>query len=165
MPPEYRFRPLVLADRALFEHWLAQPHIAGWWGDAETEWALIEEDWREGRPIDMRIVEIGGHPFAYTQDYEAHAYDMPHYADLPRGARGMDSFLGDPAYLGQGHGAGFIRARARELLEAGAPLVAVDPATDNQRAIAAYRRAGFRSVGTRTSEDGTPVRLMTLERD
>lgn len=164
MPGDYRFRPLVASDRRLFERWLAEPHIAGWWGDADTEWAEIERDWEEGNTgTDMRIVEHAGHPFAYVQDYEVHFYDMPHYAHLPKGARGMDAFLGDPAYLERGHGAGFLRDRALQLIARGAPLVAVDPSPDNERAIAAYLRAGFTGDAILPCEDGTPIRLMTLE--
>lgn len=163
MPGSYRFRPLVPADRPLFERWLAEPHIGGWWGDAASEWAEILRDWAEGNTgTDMRIVEHQGHPFAYVQDYEVHFYDMPHYAHLPRGARAMDAFLGDPAFLGRGHGAGFLRARARQLLAAGAPLVAVDPSPDNAPAIAAYLRAGFSGTQIVNGETGAPVRLMTM---
>ncbi len=163
MPPDYAFRPLVRSDRRLFDDWLAQPHIGGWWGDAATEWALIEEDWATANTAtDMRIVELDGHPFAYVQDFEVHTYPMPHYAQLPNGAHGMDSFLGDPAYLGQSHGAGFLRQRARQLLAAGAPLIAVDPDPDNTRAIAAYEAAGFRGDTVLPNEDGSPARVMLM---
>ena len=166
MPPDYTFRKLTRSDMALFHHWLEQPHMGGWWADAATEWALLEPEIESNlaheNPTDMRVVELDGHPFAYVQDYEVHAYDMPQFADLPQGARGMDSFLGDPAYLGQGHGSGFIAARAAQLLGAGAPLVAVDPDPANRRAIAAYTRAGFRHGDLRPSEDGDPCQVMIL---
>lgn len=166
MPPDYRFRKLTRADMGLFHHWLEQPHMSGWWADAATEWALLEPEIESNlaheNPTDMRVVELAGHPFAYVQDYEVHAYDMPHYADLPQGARGMDSFLGDPAYLAQGHGSGFIRARADQLLALGAPLIAVDPDPANARAIAAYTRAGFRPRDIKNNQDGTQVQVMTL---
>ena len=157
----YTFPRLTRADYPLLRGWLAQPHVRAWWGDPEEEIALIEED-IDGGPTDMRLVVQNDQPFAYVQDYEVHAYDMPQFADLPQGARGMDSFLGDPAYLGQGHGSGFIAARAAQLLGAGAPLVAVDPDPANRRAIAAYTRAGFRPGDLRPSEDGDPCQVMIL---
>lgn len=166
MPPDYSFRKLTRSDMTLFHHWLEQPHMGGWWGDAATEWALLEPEIEANlvheNPTDMRIVELNGTPFAYIQDYDVHAYAMPHCADLPAKSRAMDSFLGDPAYLGQGHGSGFLRTRATQLLAQGAPLIAVDPDPANSRAIAAYARAGFRPHGIRDSEDGTPVQVMTL---
>jgi aminoglycoside 6'-N-acetyltransferase len=166
MPPDYTFRKLARADMALFHHWLEQPHLGGWWADGATEWALLEPEIEANlvheNLTDMRIVELNGHPFAYIQDYDVHAYTMPQCADLPTKSRAMDSFLGDPAYLGQGHGSGFIHARATQLLAEGAPLIAVDPDPANTRAIAAYARAGFRPLYIRDSEDGSPVQVMTL---
>lgn len=166
MPPDYTFRKLSRSDMTLFHHWLEQPHMGGWWGDGPTEWAQREPEIAANllheSPTDMRIVELAGHPFAYIQDYDVRAYQAPHYADLPLHARAMDSFLGDPAYLGQGHGSGFLRTRADQLLANGAPLIAVDPDPANLRAIAAYTRAGFKPLYIRPSEDGTPVQVMTL---
>ena len=166
MPPDYTFRKLTRSDMTMFHNWLDQPHLGGWWGDGPTEWALLEPEIEANlvheNPADMRIVELAGQPFAYVQDYDVHAYDMPQCADLPKGSRAMDSFLGDPAYLGQEHGSGFIHARAAQLLAAGAPLIAVDPDPANTRAIAAYTRAGFRLLDIRTSETGSPVQVMTF---
>lgn len=160
--PAYSFRPLTRADFHLFHEWLVHPHMGGWWADAATELALIEPEIDRGGPSDMRIVEYRGQPFAYVQDYEVHAYPMPQFADLPRGARGMDTFLGDPAYLGQGHAGRYLALRARQLIAAGAPVVAVDPDPANHRAIAAYRRAGFVPRGLRACEDGNMVQLLTF---
>ncbi|KAF0677252.1 GNAT family N-acetyltransferase [Profundibacterium mesophilum] len=162
MPGEYRFRPLVADDRRLFDRWLAEPHMEGWWGDADTEWAQIMREWAAGGDADMRIVEHEGYPFAYVQDYDAHSCTMPHYAHLPKGTRAMDAFLGDRAYLGRGHAAAFLRQRALRLAAKGAPLVAVDPAPGNARAIAAYGRAGFSGAGAARDAEGRPVRVMTL---
>jgi aminoglycoside 6'-N-acetyltransferase len=161
----YRFEPFTRADYPLIRDWLARPHIEGWWGDAQTEIALIEEEMETGS-TDMRLVwhQPTGRPFAYVQDYDAHHWPMPHYADLPAGSRAMDTFLGDPAYLGQGHAGAYLRARADQLLAAGAPCVVVDPDPRNLRAVAAYARAGF--VGERIApcEDGDPVRIMCRTR-
>ena len=166
MPPDYTFRKLSRSDMALFHHWLEQPHMGGWWADAATEWALLEPEIESNLAhenlTDMRVVELAGHPFAYIQDYDVRAYDMPQCADLPAKSRAIDSFLGDPAFLGQGHGSGFIRARAQQLLAGGAPLIAVDPDPANSRAIAAYARAGFRPHAIRVGEAGGPVQVMTL---
>jgi len=155
---DYVFRPITRADLPIFKAWLDQPHMGGWWGDGATEARLLQDDWDTG-VVDMRIVETGGTPFAYVQDYDAHHWPVPQYADLPAGARALDTFLGDPAYLGQGHGSGYLRARATRLRR-DYPLVAVDPAPANLRAVAAYARAGFTPHRITPSEDGTPVQVM-----
>ena len=161
MRADYDFRKLTRADYPMVRGWLKQPHVAAWWGNAKTELALFDRD-LDGGATDMRIVELNGHPFAYVQDYDAHDPEMPHYADLPREARGLDTFLGDPAYLGQGHGTRYLAQRARQLLEAGAPMVAVDPSPRNTRAIAAYGRAGFRPRTVAADAAGVPVQVMTF---
>lgn len=160
MRREYRFVPVTRDDFPMLRSWLAEPHMAGWWGDPETEIALIEED-LAGDLCDMRIV-WADRPFAFVQDYPVRGYGAPHYGHLPDAARAMDMFLGDPAYLGAGHGAGFLRARARELFAAGVPAVVVDPDPANTRAVASYEKAGFRPVGLRPCEDGAEVLVMDM---
>ena len=47
----------------------------------------------------------------------------------------------------KGHGSAFIAERLEALFEEGAPVVATDPHPDNARAIAAYKKSGFREFG------------------
>lgn len=162
MASQYQFRPLTRDDYPLIRVWLAEPHIAGWWGDADTEIALIEEDIDDG-PTDMRLVLIDGKPFAYVQDYPAHHWDMPHYAEFPKDTRAMDTFLGDAAYLGFGHAARYLRQRAQELIAVGYPSVVIDPSPENERAVRAYRGAGFVGDKVMPCEDGDPVVVMEFK--
>jgi aminoglycoside 6'-N-acetyltransferase len=160
----YVFARVTRADYPLLRRWLAEPHVRAWWGDPEEEIALIEED-MDGGPTDMRLVSLGGVPFAYVQDYPAHHWEMPHYAGYPTGTRAIDTFLGEPAWLGQGHAARYLRQRARELMAAGYPAVVIDPDPANTRAVRAYRSAGFRDRGIRPCEDGDPVIVMDFSAD
>jgi aminoglycoside 6'-N-acetyltransferase len=118
------------------------PEVVRWWGDPAEQYALLEEDL--GNPLMvMRIVACDGRPFAYVQDYGVHTWPQPHFADLPKGARGIDAFIGVADMIGRGHGAAFLRQRAAQLIAEGAPLVAIDPDTANLRARRAYAKAGF----------------------
>lgn len=155
---DYSFRPITRDDLPMFKAWLDAPHIEGWWGDSATEARLVE-DVLDKDIVDMRIVCHDGTPFAFIQDYNAHAFGAPQYAGQDPAARAIDTFLGDPAYLGQGHGAGYIAARLAELRRS-APVVLTDPDPANARAIAAYRRAGFRPLKITPCEDGDPVQVM-----
>lgn len=155
---DYHFRPFTRADLPLFKHWLEAPHLDGWWGDSATEARLVEDD-MDHDIVDMRIVETDGTPFAYIQDYNAHAFDAPQYADQPRDARAIDTFLGDPAFLGRGHGAGYLAARLSELRRT-YPVVLTDPDPANARAIGAYAKAGFRPLKICPCEDGDMVQVM-----
>lgn len=162
MPADYGFPRLTRADYPLMRGWLAQPHVRGWWGEPEAEIALLEEDIDSG-PTDMRLVTLQGVAFAYVQDYPALHWPMPQYHDAAAGARAVDTFLGDPAYLGRGHAPRYLRQRTLELLAAGATEVLIDPSPDNERAVRAYRRAGFRDLGQRPCEDGDPVIAMRFD--
>ncbi|RPE66366.1 aminoglycoside 6'-N-acetyltransferase [Pacificibacter maritimus] len=156
---DYSFRPITRDDLPMFKAWVDQPHMGGWWGDSGTEARLVQEDMGKG-VVDMRIVEHGGTPIAYIQDYNAHAFDAPQYADLPKDTRAVDTFLGDPAFLGQGHAKAYLRARCDILLDH-YPMVAVDPDPKNTRAIRAYAAAGFGERRLCACEDGDPVLVLT----
>lgn len=160
----YSFKPMTRNDYPLIRDWLAQPHIGGWWGDADTEIALMEDDFATGK-TDMRLVlDAQNTPFAYVQDYDAHAFSMPQYADQPPKSRALDTFLGDPDYLGQGHASAYLTQRATELTAQGAPCILVDPDIHNTRAIATYQKAGFTPSHIAPCEDGDPVRIMVFKR-
>ena len=156
---DYDFIPVTRADFPLLRGWLSEPHVREWWDTPEWEMKMIERDLENG-PVDMRIVHSGGAPFAYVQDYPAHHWPMPHYADFPEGTRAIDTFLGEPGMLGKGHAARYLRERAEALLGEGYPKVVIDPDPSNIRAVKAYRRAGFQGDRICPCEDGDPVLVM-----
>ena len=123
--------------------WRAQDHVRQWWGDDEL---LTEADLTDQNVLRW-IVSLDSEPFAYLEDYLVHAWADHPFAYLPKGARGMDQFIGDPSLLGLGHGPGFMRERMHQHLQSGTPVVATDPHPDNARAIAAYRKVGLRLMG------------------
>jgi aminoglycoside 6'-N-acetyltransferase len=92
----------------------------------------------------MRIVQRDRVPFAYAQHYDVGSWPQPQFAHLPKGSRAVDAFIGEPGMIGRGHGSQFLRLLAIELRRQGAPVVAIDPDSDNWRARRAYHRAGFR---------------------
>ena len=109
------------------------------------------------------VVETAdGTPFAWIQDYGFANWPMRHYPDAPEGARGMDTLIGEPAFLGQGHAPRYIRQRAEELHAAGVPELVADPETANSRAIRAWRAAGFTGDCVVTGEQGRPVLILTF---
>jgi aminoglycoside 6'-N-acetyltransferase len=156
----YTFRAATMADLPLLRMWQRQPHVAEWWGSDEPYEADDLADSRVAR----WIVSTAGRAFAYMQDYAVHGWPDHHFAGLPDGSRGIDQYIGEPDMVGLGHGSAFIAARLAALFAAGAPVVATDPHPDNGRAIAVYRRLGFRVAGPpRVTEWGT-VLPMTARR-
>jgi aminoglycoside 6'-N-acetyltransferase len=159
----YDFRPALAIDLPMFRRWLETPEVVRWWGDPDEQYALLAEDL--GNPLmTMRVVSCDGRPFAYVQDYEVHAWPQPHLEALPSGARAIDAFIGEAEMVGRGHGALFLRLRAEQLVDAGAPLVAIDPSCGNVRARRAYARAGFRGDQIVDTEEG-PAVLMLFRRE
>ena len=134
---------MTLADVQLLARWRRAPHVRDWWGEGEPLTAGALADARVSR----WIASLGGRPFAYIQDYDPHGWDGHHFGHLPPGARGIDQYIGEADLLGRGHGTALIRAHVGALMDRGAPAVATDPHPDNARAIAAYRKVGFRAEG------------------
>jgi aminoglycoside 6'-N-acetyltransferase len=62
---------------------------------------------------------------------------------LPQGSRAIDSFIGWPSMVGCGHGSAYLGLLAQRLCAEGAPLVAIDSAADNLRALRAYKGPVF----------------------
>ena len=155
---DYQFSPLTRADFPMLRAWLAEPHMRAHWGEPEAEFNLIAED-LSNEVVDMWVVSKE-EPFAYVQDYPAHHWPMPHYADFPKGARAVDTFVGAPAYLNNGHAARYLRQHAQALLAKGYPTVVIDPSPDNTYAVKAYKNAGFTGDTVLPCEDGDPVLVL-----
>ena len=153
----YGFRAVVQSDEQLFRIWLAAPHVREWWDDGPE----ITEEWLADERVARWIVDYHGKPFAYMQDYDPHGWDDHPFAYLPKGARGIDQYIGEARMLGIGHGTGFIAQRVAALFSAGAPVVCVDPHPENARAIAVYQKVGFKVKGpTRDTQWG---RILPME--
>ncbi|HIP24200.1 MAG TPA: GNAT family N-acetyltransferase [Rhodobacteraceae bacterium] len=156
------FAEATLADIPMLLDWMNTPDVRQWWGAPEDHKRVLEGD-IANPALDVQIVS-SGQPFALVQDYDAHHWPKSAYVAMPKGTRAMAAFIGVPALLGQGLGRVFIRTRANAILSAGAPLVAIDPAAKNTRAIRAYRAAGFAGDAEITDEDGVAVIPMTYKK-
>ncbi len=158
----YSFRTATRDDLPLLRRWLRTPEVVRWWGDPDEQFALIEEDLGIAEMAQW-IVSFADHPFAYVQAYEVHAWPQAHFDHLPRGAMAVDAFIGESDMIGRGHGGRFLKLLAECLADRGAPVVAIDPDIDNHRALAAYRKAGFRGDAVVETADG-PAVLMIFDR-
>jgi aminoglycoside 6'-N-acetyltransferase len=141
----YEFRPMAAADLPLVLHWLKQPHVVQWWGDAHEQFELVSGD-LEVEAMDQFIVALEGRPFAYIQCYDPRGWPGNGLGEHPKGTRGIDQFIGEPDMVGRGHGSAFIRAFIERVLTDGASRVVTDPDPANARAIRAYQKAGFEKV-------------------
>ena len=140
---KYEFRKVTMNDLPTLLAWQAQPHVREWWDSDEP---YDQEELSDPR-VSRFIVSFDGRPFAFMQDYSVHGWAEHHFAHLPKGARGIDQYIGDPKMIGIGHGTAFIGDRMRVIFDSGAPVIATDPHPDNERAIAAYKKLGFETSG------------------
>ncbi len=153
----YAFRPATTRDLDLLRTWRRRPHMREWRDDEDP---FDEDDLGDAR-VALWIVERDERPFAFMQDDDVHGWTPHHLGGLPPGSRGVDQFIGEPDMLGRGHGAAFIAQRLRTLFEDGAPSVGTGPHPDNARAIAVYRKLGFKHFApAQVTERGlvTPMR-------
>ncbi len=115
---------------------LGHPEVARWWVTTTVEATVDELYWDDHVGF---AIEHDGAVVGYIQYVEEDAEDYRH--------AGIDVFL-DAAVHGRGLGSDAIRALARYLLDVrGHHRLTIDPAAANERAVAAYRRVGFRPVG------------------
>ena len=141
-----KLRPLTADDAAtLAIDMLEHPSVARWWGRPRTHADRIEDLLNEGRAfaieVDGALAGWVGYEEELDPDYKHASVDI--------------SLL--PNYQGRGIGPAALRLAARWLIdERDHHRLTIDPAVDNERAIRAYRKLGFREVGVlRRYERGT----------
>ena len=105
-------------------------------------------------------MQLSGRPVGYLQCYDP-AKDSSRTLPLERRAtRGIDLFIGEPALLGEGHGARFLRLMADSLLaRPNVKRVLGDPDPQNSASLRAFEKAGFCDSGEVRLPWG-PARLM-----
>jgi RimJ/RimL family protein N-acetyltransferase len=160
----FDFHPLAESDLPLMHGWLQRPHVAQWWGPAESITEL-REDFLSGGTTRAYIAHHGGQPVGFVQSYVVLGSGDGWWEDeTDPGARGIDQFLAHASQLNQGLGRAMVRAFvARLFADAAVTVVQTDPSPDNTRAIRCYAAAGFEPVGEVTTPDG-PALLMRCRR-
>jgi aminoglycoside 6'-N-acetyltransferase len=138
-------RPLVEADVPALAQMLALPSVARWWG------RVTEEDVRamlsDGQVATFAVV-LDGAVVGLVQYHEETDPDYRH--------AGIDVGI-HPDVQGRGIGTDAVRTMARYLVEErGHHRLTIDPAVDNEIAIARYRKVGFRPVGIMRRYERTP---------
>ena len=150
---------MTRADLPMLAGWLEAERVRRWFDEPnyieDLEAHLDEERVRQW------IVATDGAPVAYLQDYRVHAWETHPLGFLPEGAKGLDTFIGAEALMGQGLAPRYLALHAATLFAAGVPAIGIDPHPDNRAAIRAYEKAGFRYRETVASEWGD-LYLMVL---
>lgn len=116
---------------------LNEPDVAQWWTGG-IEMAQLRSD-VEDPEIHTFIIEVDGALAGLLQYHEV--------TDAQYRSAGMDIGIAT-AHQGRGHGTEALRTLARFLFDVrGHHRLTIDPAAANARAVATYRKVGFKPVG------------------
>jgi aminoglycoside 6'-N-acetyltransferase len=131
-------RPTTDADAPALAAILATPEVARWWPAFNR--ARVDAELTGGDDdVEVYAILVEGRIVGAIQAHEESNPEFRH--------AGIDVFL-DPSNHGEGLGPDAIRTLARFLIEErGHHRLTIDPAAANERAIRAYAKVGFRSVG------------------
>ena len=104
------------------------------------------------------IAYIQDQPAAYIKYHHTNAEDraIVHDFPIPEKSIGIDLFIGNPEYLNKGYGTTLLKEFIT-FIKASEPdckAIIIDPATDNDRAIACYKKVGFKTIGEYISPYG-----------
>ena len=153
-------RPMVNNERdmRLVLKWLSEPELLQWVYGEDAPWDIdkvIDRFADKTTPEsavtacfimrdDREIGYIQYFPIA-KDSYKFNSIGM--YEKVKNGF-GLDVFIGEPALWGQGIGTQTLDLIEEHLkISIGAHLLCSDPATDNERALRFWRKAGFSPVG------------------
>jgi aminoglycoside 6'-N-acetyltransferase len=130
-------RPVAADDVPPLTELFAVPEVADWWpGENEPRLRARLDTTDEGVGF---VIEVDGTLIGFVQYFEE---DDPNYRHAS-----IDIVL-HPDWCNRGFGTDAVRTLCRHLFDDHAHhRVTIDPAVANARAIASYRKVGFRDVG------------------
>lgn len=161
-------------DLPQLQGWMQQPHVAEWWGaDASETIEAVEARYAErvdtidgAHHVAPWIMEIEGTPVGFVQWYrvedEAEWYPG---VDIRANTVALDIVIGDPDYVGKGHGRRLVLEFVHHVLRAAVPdcpEVWLDPDPRNERAMRSYRAAGFTDTGIDLPDPEHPGQVRRL---
>lgn len=130
-------RPMTRDDVGRITEILSHPEIAYWW--QEHDEARVHRELIEDPEVTAFVIELECAVVGLIEYYEE--------TDSEYRYAGIDLTL-DANNLGQGLGTDALRTLVRHLFaDCDHHRIVIDPAVEDERAIAAYKKVGFRPVG------------------
>ncbi len=168
---KFFFRPLTEEDFSLLFGWMNQPEVIRWY--SKRNWTLeeITDKYRPyingEKPIRSFISYYQLQPIGYIQGYRIQ--DYPDYLKEVTGresAAGLDLYIGEEKFLHKGLGKYLIEQFVEEILFADPKVTSclIGPDPNNQIAIRAYEKAGFRFIQKIKNTEGEWEYVMRRER-
>lgn len=155
--PKYIFKPLMESNFHVIESWLKKPHVKEFWDDGETWQESYEKYVRRtsSNIVEQFIIYYLDKPLGYIQFYWAHKVGNGWWENVPDDVVGIDQYIGEEEFLGQGHGTNMIKCFV-ELLFNNYKIskIITDPSPNNLRAIKCYEKVGFKNINVIETPDG-----------
>lgn len=147
------YRPVEEADLSTLEAWMNAPHWQEWWGEPATELGYVRKMLEGADTTRPYFFQENGADKGYIQVWYVRdqisagwSEDEPWLTMVPDKAVGVDLSIGSASDLGKGLGTKALTGFVSLLLDEGEDTILIDPDPDNHRAVAAYRKAGFREI-------------------
>ena len=137
-------RPALDTDWKTIRTWLAKPAIQRWWGPMASTEAEVIVALGSDHAI-ARIVQVDGIDVGYCHAVDASLWgdDLPD--DLVPGTWDLDIFIAEPDFRGKGIGTAALSLLRDEVFSTTfAIAVSVFPSIENEAAVRAYEKAGFK---------------------
>ena len=154
------FKSLTQNDLPMLFEWFKQPYIEELWKEPKN-FEIFKSKYMKhitSQDIAPFIAYIKDTPVAYIKYHHTNEDDraIVHDFAIPEKSIGFDLFIGNPEHLNKGYGTtllkefiAFVKAN-----EPDCQAIIIDPATDNDRAIACYKKVGFKTIGEYISPYG-----------
>ena len=152
MGKDISLRLLTKEDKNLLLKWLTDERVLNFWEGKSAVFNLerIEEDFYvEEEGLTRAIIEYKGQAIGYCQMYKLDDETLEEYEYESRNkvVYGLDQFIGEPEYWGKGIGTRLLRELLAFSENSGIESIYLDVRADNDRAIALYRKFGFKDIG------------------
>ena len=154
--------------------WLTDERVLAHVYDEDAPWDMekIRDSFAENAAPDSEVagwmILADGAPVGYMQHYPITEESYRFTKDLPytrlEGAFGTDMFIGIPELWRKGIGRKAIDLLAEHLRAQGVTHLCADPATDNDRGMAFWPKAGFVPLGTVPEYDHPEKQSMLMVR-
>lgn len=175
-PASFTFTCLQESDLPLLFTWFQQQYIAQLWkepADYETFKEKYIAQYINASDLHPFIAYRNEKPIGFIKYHHMNDEDRAVFpnVEFPHLSVGIDLFIGEPAYLNKGYGTRLLKefTAFTKKREPACKTIMIDPAVDNERAIACYKKVGFKEVGIYTTPYGPtgqgpgPILLMLYQ--
>lgn len=143
-------RMMKKSDRFILAKWLSDPTVLEFYEGRDKPFSIEKVDEKFfGKNDDVSdcIVEYDGIEIGYIQFYPLGKEERKLYGYASETSYGMDQFIGETAYWGQGIGTALVKSMVHYLIEEKITRrVVMDPQLRNERALRCYEKCRFKKV-------------------